>query len=177
MHRLARLATAITPATKAINVVHAFGHVADMDPIRALAEAPGATYKGRLAGSIGDFACSSFFANKIMTTGEGGIVLTKVPAHDKATRILRDHGMSREKRYHHVAQAYNYGLTNMQTAIGLAQLKRFDDILARRAAQATQYAAQYAAQFDGHPAIQWRPTSVYCGPVHWMATIMLRQAA
>lgn len=181
----ARMAEKITPKTKAVVVVHAFGHTADMDPIMALAqrhglkviedvaEAPDALYKGRVAGSFGDAACYSFFANKIMTTGEGGAVISSDAALDKALRIRRDHGMSREKRYHHVVRGYNYRMTNLQAAIGLAQVGRLDDIHMRRQGQADQYAARFA----GNVRANWRPVAEWCRPVHWLATISLREAS
>ena len=107
------VAARITPRTRAIIVVHAFGHAADMDPLIALAkrnnlaiiedvaEAPGGRYKGRLVGTFGDANCYSFYGNKVITTGEGGIILCRDPALDKQIRILRDHGMSAERRYVH----------------------------------------------------------------------------
>lgn len=171
----------ITPKTKSIMVVHPFGHTADMDPILELAqkynlsviednaEAPGATYKGKLAGSFGDLSCYSFFANKIMTTGEGGLVLSKDAALDKQLRIYRDHGMSREKRYVHVVAGYNYRMTNMQAAIGVAQLSRLDQILAER----KQQEEMYKKFFANNPKANWRPQMQWCENVHWMSTITL----
>ena len=174
-------AAKITPKTKAIMVVHAFGHSADMDPITALAkkhglrviedsaEAPGALYKGRAIGSIGDLSCFSFFANKIVTTGEGGMVLCRDKEMDKSLRMLRDHGMSREKRYVHDVIGFNYRMTNMQAAIGIAQMEQFDSILIQRDAQA----AHYQRRFSESRTVRWRPTLDYCRPVHWLATITL----
>lgn len=181
----ARMAEKITPRTKAVMVVHPFGHMADMDPIMALAErhglkviedvaeAPDAFYKGKRAGTFGDAACYSFFANKIMTTGEGGIVLCRDPQLDTALRVRRDHGMSRERRYYHVVRGYNYRMTNMQAAVGLAQLRRLDTIHALRNTQA----ARYAAAFADNPRAVWRPVAEWCAPVHWMSTITLRNAS
>ena len=180
----AAMRAALTPRTRAMIVVHAFGHPADMDPILAVAqerglkviedvaEAPDALYKGRPVGTFGDAACYSFFANKIMTTGEGGMVTCRDAALDKTLRILRDHGMSREQRYVHILPGYNYRMTNMQAAVGLAQLEQLDDIHARRNDQA----AQYANRFKNNLHVTWRPTADWCRPVHWLATITLRRA-
>lgn len=174
-------AAALTDRTKGILVVHPFGHAADMDPIMALAkkhglfviedvaEAVGAEYKTRQLGTIGDAACYSFFANKIMTTGEGGIVLSRDPDFDKSLRIRRDHGMSRERRYHHVVSGFNYRMTNMQAAIGLAQLEQLGAIHETRNAQA----ARFAKRFSESNRLRWRPTAEWCRPVHWLATITL----
>ena len=177
-----KIKESITDKTKAILVVHAFGHPADMDAILAIArkhdlfviedvaEAPGARYKGRLVGSIGDVSCYSFFANKIMTTGEGGIVLTKDPHMDKKMRILRDHGMSRERRYVHTVSGFNYRMTNMQAAVGVAQLEKLTKTLKLRAKQENQY----KSLFNNFPKARWRPTADWCKPVHWLSTITLQ---
>ncbi len=178
----ALIEAALSERTKAIIVVHPFGHAADMDPIMELARAHGlhvvedvaeaidAEYRGVKVGTIGDAACYSFFANKIMTTGEGGIVLARDAAFDKQLRIYRDHGMSRERRYHHVVSGFNYRMTNMQAAIGLAQLERLDEIARKREAQA----AHYAERFAGSNHVTWRPSAPWCRPVHWLATITLQ---
>ena len=173
----------ITNRTKAIVVVHAFGHPADMDPIMKIAkkydlyviedvaEAPGALYKGKLVGSFGDVSCYSFFANKIITTGEGGIVLTNNYDLDQNLRTYRDHGMSRQKRYVHTVPGFNYRMTNMQAAIGTAQLGKLIDLLDLRMHQEQKYKKLF---FDS-PSISWRPTEKWCQHVHWMSTITLQK--
>jgi len=178
-----RLAEKISVRSRAIIVVHPFGHAADMDPILTLAErhglkviednaeAPGGRYRGRLLGTIGDVSCYSFFANKIITSGEGGMVMTRDSTLDKALRVRRDHGMSRERRYFHEVVGYNYRMTNMQAAVGLAQFERLDAITAERAEQAERYRHLLA-----DPRIAWRPSQPWCDPVHWLATITLRRA-
>jgi perosamine synthetase len=172
----------INPKTKAIIVVHAFGHAADMDPIieiakkyrlkiiEDVAEAPGALYKGQLVGTFGDLACYSFFANKIITTGEGGMILTKDKNIDKSLRILRDHGMSREKKYVHDVVGFNYRMTNMQAAIGLAQLERLPVILAERKKQENIY----IDFFSNSPFLKTREVENWCESVHWLTTITLK---
>lgn len=177
----ARMAERITPRTRAVAVVHPFGHAADMDPILSLsakhgiavvedvAEAPGARYRGRALGTFGELSCYSFFANKIMTTGEGGMVLCRDPELDIELRVRRDHGMSLSRRYVHDVVGFNYRMTNMQAAIGLAQLGRLDAILKTRDAQAERY----RRRFDDCARIAWRPREDYCDSVHWLATVTL----
>ncbi len=138
------VAAAITSKTKAIVPVHLFGHPADMDPIAAIAakhglivvedaaEAHGAAYKGRVAGSLGLAGCFSFYGNKIMTTGEGGMITSDDEYFVKRVRLLRDHAMDSERRYWHAEVGYNYRLTNPQAAMGIAQLARFSEISDRR---------------------------------------------
>jgi len=132
---------AITPRTKAIIPVHVYGQPCDMDTIMNIArennlfviedcaEAHGAEYKGKKVGSFGDISCFSFFGNKVITTGEGGMCITNSAKLDEKMRILRDHGMSKTIKYWHEVVGYNYRMTNLQAAIGLAQLERIDEIL------------------------------------------------
>ncbi|MEZ5399832.1 MAG: DegT/DnrJ/EryC1/StrS family aminotransferase [Bryobacteraceae bacterium] len=146
-----RLEAAITPRTKAIVVVHLYGHPADMDPILAIArrhnlfviedaaEAHGASYKGRPAGSLGDVATFSFYGNKIITTGEGGMVTTADEALAARIRLLRGQGMDPQRRYWFPIVGYNYRMTNIEAAIGLAQLERIEHHLERRAGIAREY--------------------------------------
>ncbi len=176
-----KLIEKITNRTKAIIVVHAFGHAANMDPIITIAkkhnlyviedvaEAPGAEYKGQMVGTMGDAACYSFFANKIITTGEGGMVLTNNSSLDKKMRVYRDHGMSRERRYVHTVAGFNYRMTNMQAAIGVAQSQSLDKILSKRLDQEERY----KTLFKNNNKITWRPKESWCNTVHWMSTITL----
>lgn len=132
---------AITPRTKAIIPVHLYGQPCDMDKIMAIArkhnlfviedcaEAHGAEYNGRKVGSFGDISCFSFYGNKIITTGEGGMCITNSEVNYEKMRVLRDHGMSKTKRYWHTAVGYNYRMTNLQAAIGVAQIERIHEIL------------------------------------------------
>jgi len=117
---------AITARTKAIIPVHLYGQPCDMDAIMAIAnkshlfvledcaEAHGARFDGKKVGSFGDVGCFSFFGNKIMTTGEGGMCVTNSKQLDEKMRILRDHGMSKTKKYWHEVIGYNYRITNLQ---------------------------------------------------------------
>lgn len=142
---------AINEKTKAIIPVHLYGHPADMNPIMEVAkqhnliviedaaEAHGATYKGKTVGSMGHLGVFSFYGNKIVTTGEGGMVTTNNPEYDKKIRILRDHGMDSNRRYWHPVLGYNYRLTNIQAALGLAQVERLNKILDKRRLIAETY--------------------------------------
>jgi perosamine synthetase len=171
----------ITSNTKAILVVHQFGHAAHMDSIMALsrkhnlkiiednAESIGAKYKGKLLGTLGDVSTYSFFGNKIMTTGEGGAVLTDNPDVALKCRELRDHGMNSKKRYEHIHLGFNYRMTNMQAAIGLAQMEKLDEILRLRREQMDAY----YAELDGVEGLSLRKFASWCEPVHWMMTLTL----
>lgn len=131
----------ITPKTKAIIPVHLYGQPCEMDKIMHIAqkynlfvvedcaEAHGAEYKNQKVGTFGNIGCFSFFANKVITTGEGGMCITSDPDLADKIRVMRDHGMSKTKRYWHDMVGYNYRMTNLQAAIGLAQFERIDYIL------------------------------------------------
>jgi perosamine synthetase len=148
------IAAVITPRTRAIMPVHLYGQPADMDAIMALAdkhdliviedaaEAVGALYKGRPCGSIGHAGTFSFFSNKVITTGEGGMVVFRDDQAAERGKRLRDHGMNPAKRYWHDEVGFNYRLTNLQAAIGCAQLEQFDGFLARKLAIAKAYRAR-----------------------------------
>ncbi|MGE4280783.1 MAG: DegT/DnrJ/EryC1/StrS family aminotransferase [Magnetospirillum sp.] len=182
-----RLEARITPRTKAIIVVHAFGHAANMGPIMEIArrhglkviedvaEAPDAewidpaTGIGQRVGTFGDAACYSFFANKIMTSGEGGIILCHDTDLARELRVLRDHGMSPERRYVHDVIGTNYRMTNLQAAMALAQLERLNETHQRRLHQAELY-RQALSRCD---KVTFRPVASWCKPVHWLTTITL----
>jgi perosamine synthetase len=171
----AAVAAAITPRTRAILPVHLYGQPADMDAIMALAarydliviedaaEAVGAAHKGRPCGSIGHAGTFSFFSNKLVTTGEGGMVVFRDARAAEHGRILRDHGMDPAKRYWHNEVGYNYRLTNLQAAIGCAQLEQLDGFLARKLAIADAYRERLSridglvlpARFDGFANSHW----------------------
>jgi len=133
---------AITPRTKAILVVHLYGHPVDMDPLKEIADdhklllledsaqAHGALYKGKKAGSLGDGGIFSFYATKNMTTGEGGIIVTNDDDMARKAGLLRNHGQ--ESKYVHVVLGYNYRMTDLMAAIGIVQLKKIDFLNAKR---------------------------------------------
>jgi perosamine synthetase len=128
----------ITGKTKAIMPVHLYGQSCDMDAVAAIAkkhnlfivedcaEALGSLFKGRPVGVFGDAATFSFFGNKTITTGEGGMVLFKDSKIAHKASVLRDHGMSKEKRYWHDYVGFNYRLTNLQASVGVAQFERLE---------------------------------------------------
>lgn len=141
----------ISERTSAIIAVHLYGYPANMDLIVSLAakhdlriiedcaEALGSCYKGKHVGLMGDSATFSFFGNKTITTGEGGMVLFKDPLLYQKAQILRDHGMSPERRYWHNEIGFNYRLTNLQAALGVAQLEKVKDFIDRKRWIADQY--------------------------------------
>jgi perosamine synthetase len=128
----------ITKKTKAILAVHIYGHPCDMDRINEIArnnnvkviedaaEAHGTLYKGFKAGSQSDVSCFSFYANKVITTGEGGMVCTNNVQIAERVRSLKNLSFGSRNRYTHEEIGYNYRMTNIQAAIGLAQLERID---------------------------------------------------
>jgi perosamine synthetase len=142
---VASVKSLITPQTKAIIPVHLYGHPADMDAlieiadarglaiIEDAAEAHGAEYKGRRVGGLGKCGVFSFYGNKIITTGEGGMLTTNDREFYQYARRLRDHAMSSQRRYFHEERGFNYRITNLQAALGVAQLERIDKFLDRRA--------------------------------------------
>lgn len=149
----------ITPKTKAIIPVHLFGHPVDMDKLMLVAEkyglvviedcaeSHGATVRGRMTGSFGHMACFSFYANKIITTGEGGMVVTNDAKLAKRLRLLRNLGFT-NPRFKHDVNGYNFRMTGYQAAMGLAQLHKIDKILAEKRRVATTY-TQYLKDLAG----------------------------
>lgn len=135
----------ITPRTRAIIPVHLYGHPADMDALTEIAdargiaviedaaEAHGAEYRGRRVGGLGQCGVFSFYGNKVITTGEGGMLTTDDADFWQRAKRLRDHAMSPTRRYFHEERGFNYRITNLQAALGVAQLERIDDFLNRRA--------------------------------------------
>jgi perosamine synthetase len=178
----AKLEAAITPRTKAIMPVHLYGHPADMDPILEIArrhglfvledaaEAVGATYKGRRTGSLADCAAFSFFGNKIITTGEGGMVTTDDDALAERLRLYRGQGMDPQRRYWFPVIGFNYRMTNVAAAIGLAQLERIEHHLAARRRVAQAYDTRLAALDNrlSRPATEPWATNAF-----WMYTILI----
>jgi len=139
----------ITRKTKAIIAMHYAGHPADMDTIREIAvryrlfviedaaEAHGALYKDRKVGSLGQMSCFSFYPNKNMTTGEGGMIATDDTDLAGKMRMIRSHGQDRT--YHHIILGYNYRMSDILAALGRVQLKRLDRVIKRKGEKATYY--------------------------------------
>ena len=177
--------TAVSPLiserTRAIMPVHIYGHPCDMDPLMDMArrhnlriiedcaEAIGAEYKGRPVGSIGDVGCFSFFANKIVTTGEGGMVTTNnAEMHDRM-RMLRDHGMRPERRYWHVEAGTNARMTNLQAAIGVAQMERIHQFISSR----DELAEKYTAALRDVPGVTPHLAAPWARKVCWLFTVRI----
>lgn len=147
----ARIEEKITARTRAIMPVHIYGHPADMDPVIEIADARGLTvvedaaethgaeYKRKKCGGLGDVSVFSFYANKLITTGEGGMVLTRDDALAEKSRSLRNLCFQAKQRFLHEELGSNYRMTNMQAALGVAQLSRLDDIVERKRAIADSY--------------------------------------
>jgi perosamine synthetase len=171
----------ITPRTKGIIAVHLYGHPAGMDALRAVArrrglflledaaEAHGALYKGRRAGSLGDAAAFSFYGNKIISTGEGGMVVTDDGALAARVRLLRGQGMDSERRYWFPVVGYNYRMMNLPAAVGLAQLERADWHIGRR----REVAETYLRLLRGVPSLHWQAEDARARHAYWMFTVIL----
>ena len=175
----------ITPRTKAIVPVHIYGHPTDMDPLRELAakhgimviedsaEAHGAEYKGRRAGSLGDAAGFSFYGNKIITTGEGGMVTTDNRQIAQLAWNLRDHAFSHERHFWHKFVGFNYRMTNLQAAVGLAQVEQLESFVAAR----RRNAADYTRLLRAVPGIRTPAEAPWAKNVYWMYGITVDEAA
>ena len=172
---------ALTSRTRAIIPVHLYGHPCEMTELMALArarglaviedcaEALGARAHGQLVGTFGDAACFSFFGNKTLTTGEGGAILFRDAAVFERAQMLRDHGMSRERRYWHLEPGFNYRLTNLQAAVGVAQFERVESILERKRLLAKQY-AEGLQTIEG---VILPPRADWADPTCWLYTVRL----
>jgi perosamine synthetase len=169
----------ITPRTRAIMPVHLYGHPAEMPAINRIAErhglkvvedaaeAHGAAVEGRRVGGLGHCATFSFYANKNLTTGEGGMVTTNDAALADRCRYLRDHAMSRQRRYWHDEIGYNYRLTNLQAALGCAQLERSAELLGAR----QQLFEHYRKEMAGVPGVRLNRTAPWAVNTYWMICI------
>lgn len=141
----------ITRRTKAIIPVHIYGHPADMDEIMKIArrhrlfvvedaaESHAARYKGKTVGSFGEAAIYSFFANKLITTGEGGMITTNNPRLAQELIYLRRYYFSPKMHFWHKKLAWNLNMSSLQAALGLAQLERMDELMKKRRANAAYY--------------------------------------
>jgi perosamine synthetase len=182
----------ITPRTRAILPVHIYGHPVDMDPLLALAEkhnlviiedaaeVHGAEYLSRRGaqpewkrcGGMGQISTFSFYANKLITTGEGGMVLTSDPALAEKARSLRNLCFRPERRFFHTELGYNYRMTNMQAALGLAQLERFDEILAKK----RWMGKAYTERLQDIPGLQLPVEEEWARHVYWMYGLVLDES-
>ncbi|MDI6701315.1 MAG: DegT/DnrJ/EryC1/StrS family aminotransferase [bacterium] len=172
---------AVTEKTKAIIPVHLYGHPVNMDEINKIArehglyvvedaaEAHGAEYKGKKVGSLGDCGVFSFYGNKIITTGEGGMIITNDEKLYEKAKFLRDHAMSKEKKYWHTEIGYNYRITNLQAALGLAQLDRIDELIEKKI-QIFNWYKEFLGDMEG---IRLNPQKKWAKNVFWMVCLVL----
>lgn len=176
---------ALTKRTKAVVAVHIYGHpVVDFDAladycdgddslflIEDAAEAHGATYWGGKVGSLGGMACFSFYANKVITTGEGGMVVTGREDFADGLRSLRNLAFTTPRFLHHEV-GFNYRMTNMQAAIGCAQLERIEDIIAAK----RLLARRYTERLCDIPGLQLPTEKPWARNVYWMYCIVVDPA-
>ena len=178
-----RIEEVVTSHTKAIIAVHLYGQPCRIDRIKEIAErrglwliedaaeAHGAKFNGRRVGSFGHMGTFSFFGNKIITTGEGGAVVLHDASLYRKLRILRDHGMSLERRYWHEVVGYNYRMTNLQAAIGVAQLERWNEIYCAKKRIKELY-NKYICTPELITAEGWDQSSSVC----WLYTLILNSS-
>jgi perosamine synthetase len=174
---------AITPRTRAIFAVHLYGQPAKMDELRAIArdrnlyifedaaEAHGARFKDRRVGGLSDAAIFSFYGNKIITTGEGGIIVTDNQAWAERAYFLENQGRHHDNPYYHPEIAYNYRMTNLQAAVGLAQLERIGELLAIR----RRNAAHYNCRLARVPGLTLPPETDWAENVYWMYSVIVEE--
>ncbi len=179
-----RIAAAITSKTRGIVVVHLYGHPVDMDPILEMAkchnlwviedaaEAHGARYRGRIVGSMGSLSTFSFYGNKIITSGEGGMVVTDDERLATRVRQLHGQGQDPERRYWFPMVGFNYRMTNIEAAIGLAQLERIDWHLARR----REIAGWYREELGDEEGIELSPQAPWAESAFWIACAVIEEA-
>ncbi len=176
-----KIGDSITKKTKAIIAVHIYGHPADMDKILKIArkhrlyviedaaEAHGAEYKGRKAGGIGDVGCFSFYGNKIITTGEGGMLVTNNRKISDKAVYLRDLAFSQERHFWHKDLGFNYRMSNLQAAVGLAQLEKIDTLIKIK----RQNARLYSTYLKDIRGIGLPREEDYAKNVYWMYAILV----
>lgn len=174
----------ITPRTKAIMAVHLYGHPCDMDAlveickknnlflIEDCAEAIGTLYKGRHVGTFGDVSTFSFFGNKTITTGEGGMVITNDETlHDRAVHF-KGQGLAKHRQYWHDVIGYNYRMTNICAAIGLAQLENVASVLAEK----KRVADTYRKCLENTSVVFHNPIGDDIYHSYWMCSILAQDA-
>jgi len=173
---------AITSRTRAIMPVHLYGHPAEMDRLRELgrkhgvaivedaAEAHGSEFRGEKVGALGDVGCFSFYANKILSTGEGGMVVTRSAKLAQRANRLRELAYATPTRnYRHTEVGFNYRLTDVQAAIGLAQLKKLRSFVHHR----RECAALYSEELNGIEGITPQAEAPWARSAYWAFTVLL----
>ena len=179
---VAQVEARVTPRTKAIMVVHIFGLPVDMDPVLALArrhglkviedaaEVIGQTYRGKPCGSFGDLSTFSFYPNKHVTTGEGGMVVADDAVLAERCRSLRNLCFKPEQRFIHDELGWNFRLTNLQAALGVAQLERLD----RSVSIKRRMGARYTQLLSGTKGLQLPlPGTPYADNIYWVYGLVL----
>jgi perosamine synthetase len=178
---VSQLERKVTARTRGICLIHTYGHPVEMDPLLELAdrrglwvvedaaEAHGALYRGRPIGSLGRAASFSFYANKIITTGEGGMVTTNDAELARVARRLRDHAFSDERHFWHKYLGFNYRMTNLQAAIGLAQTERLEEFVTIRRTNA----ARYTRQLSKVPGLTLPIERPWARNVYWMYGVVV----
>jgi len=174
----------ITKHTKAIMPVHIYGHSVDMDQVLQIAkahdivvledaaEAHGATYKGRMCGSMGRINAFSFYGNKIITTGEGGMVVTDDTVLAARCRTLKDLAHSPKRRFWHEELGYNFRMTNLQAAVGVGQLRSIKTFLEKK----RWMAAEYGKRLKDVKGLRLPITKDYAENVHWMYAVIVEDS-
>jgi perosamine synthetase len=180
---VAQVEARITSRTRAIMPVHVYGHPVDMDPLLEIArrhglaivedaaEAHGAEYRGRRAGSFGAASTFSFYANKLLTTGEGGMLLVDDDELAERARRLRNLGFQPGRRFLHAELGFNFRLTNMQAALGLAQIERMDSIVARK----RRMGHDYTERLSEVPGLELQVQQPWARGVYWMYGLVVRE--
>lgn len=175
------LESLITPKTKAIIPVHLYGHPVDMDRLMEIAkahdlvviedcaESHGATVRGRMTGSFGDMACFSFYANKIITTGEGGMITTNDDALAERLRLLRNLAFT-EPRFRHELAGFNFRMPAFVAALGLAQTRKIEMIVENK----RRMAAAYSERLKDVPGLQLPVEKDWAKNVYWMYGVLVK---
>jgi perosamine synthetase len=188
-----QVAARITPRTRAVMAVHIYGHPADMDPLAELAdrhglalvedaaEAHGARYLSRRGhgtpawrpcGSFGRVSCFSFYANKLITTGEGGMLVTDDDELARRARSLRDLGLQPSRRFRHEELGFNFRLSSLQAALALPQIDRIEALLQRK----REMAEDYGRRLEGLP-LQRPAEREWARSSFWMYGVVLHESA
>ena len=171
----------ISARTKAIMPVHIYGHPTDMDPLKKLAEkhdliiiedaaeAHGALYRGKKCGSMGQVSVFSFYANKIITTGEGGMVLTDDDGLAERARSLRNLCFQEKKRFYHSDLGYNFRMTNLQGAVGIAQMEKIEELIQKK----IQQGRRFRQRLKDVKSIILQEQKEWAAPVYWVNGILI----
>jgi perosamine synthetase len=181
---VSQLEARITPRTRAIMVVHLYGLPVDLRPVLEIAkrrnlkviedaaEAIGQTYRGKPCGSFGDLSVFSFYPNKHITTGEGGMIVTNDDRLAERCRSLRNLCFQPQRRFVHESLGWNYRMTNLQAALGLAQLERLDEFVAKKRAMGAAYASLLADLREVQLPLQ---ETAYSKNIYWVFGVVLAE--